>query len=286
MKKVSAKSYTRLTMALDIIGKIKDGPYNGFHELNTIKHLISLHDVVTVEESHDMRLICNEAAVPCDSSNTCWKICTLLKEKCNINANVTITIDKHIPVKGGLAGGSANAATTLELLCELWNLNIDTKEKADLSRAVGQDVPFYFYGPTAFDTEAGGTLEPIETSLTFDMICVIPDFGVSTKEAYGNIDYSLIATHTAQTQAMKKAFLQNDRTGVVSAVHNDFECSVFASHPQLSYIKKQLIASGCIAAALSGSGSTMIGILESAKDFEQIKNAIDYPSILVSSVKR
>jgi 4-diphosphocytidyl-2-C-methyl-D-erythritol kinase len=285
MKKLSAKSYTRITLALDIIGKIQQEPYQGFHELGTIKHLISLYDVITVEESPVMRIACDNPDVPTDSSNSCWKACDLIKQKYGINENVAITIRKNIPVKGGLAGGSANAATTLALVCELWKITMDTRAFIALSRGIGQDVPFYFAGPTAFDTEAGQTLVPIPTSLRFDVILVMPGFGVSTKEAYGDIDYASVAKHTERTRAMREAFAANDRAGVVHNIHNDFELSVFGRHPKLEQIKYKLIENGCDSAAMSGSGSTVMGVLQSREDFERIRSKIGYPCLLVSSAQ-
>jgi 4-diphosphocytidyl-2-C-methyl-D-erythritol kinase len=283
MKKLSAKSYTRITLALDIIGKIEQGPYQGFHELSTVKHLISLHDIITVEESPFMRIVCDNPNVPRDNTNSCWKACDMLKQKFGITDNVSITIQKNIPVKGGLAGGSANAATTLALLCELWKISIDVNALIALSRGAGQDVPFYSAGPTAFDSEAGQTLTTIPNSLRFDIMLVMPDFGVSTKEAYQNIDYACIAKQTERTLAMREAFSKNDRAGVIHNIHNDFELSVFGRYPKLEQIKYKLIENGCDSAAMSGSGSTIIGILQTYKDFERIKSKIGYPCMLVSS---
>jgi 4-diphosphocytidyl-2-C-methyl-D-erythritol kinase len=285
MKKLSAKSYTRITLALDIVGKIQQEPYRGFHELGTIKHLISLYDIITIEEFPVMRIVCDNPEVPANSANSCWKACDLLKQKYGINENVSITIQKNIPVKGGLAGGSANAATTLALLCELWKITMDTNALIAISRGIGQDVPFYFAGPTAFDSEAGQTLVSIPNSLHFDVILVMPDFGVSTKEAYENIDYAGVAKYLERTRAMREAFTANDRAGVVHNIHNDFELSVFGRHPKLEQIKYKLIENGCDGAAMSGSGSTMIGILQSPKDFKRIRNKIGYPCILVSSAQ-
>jgi 4-diphosphocytidyl-2-C-methyl-D-erythritol kinase len=283
MKKLSAKSFTRITLALDIIGQIQQGPYKDFHELGTVKHLISLHDIVTVEESADMRVVCDNPSVPLDNTNSCWKACELLKQKYGIDANVSITIQKNIPVKGGLAGGSANAATTLALLCDLWKINIDTSAMIALSRGAGQDVPFYFCGPTAFDSEAGQVLAPISNQLRFDMILVLPDFGVPTAEAYRTIDYSRIAKLTGRTLAMRDALASGDRAGVIHNIHNDFELTVFERFPKLEQVKYKLIESGCETATLSGSGSSVVGILESHNDFDRIKNKIGYPCMLVSS---
>jgi 4-diphosphocytidyl-2-C-methyl-D-erythritol kinase len=283
MKTVSAQCFTRITLALDIIGKIETGPCAGYHELAAIKHKISLHDFLTVTESSRMRVVCDNPGVPLDASNICWKVADLLKTEFGISRNVTIVIEKHIPVQGGLAGGSANAATMFLLLRELWGLDLDKNRLMALSRTVGMDVPFYFAGSTALDTEAAGTLTPVETPLRFDAVLVTPGFGVSTKEAYANIDYSLIGRDRQKTLAMRDCLLAGDRAGVVAAMHNDFEQTVFLRYPMLPVIKKRLLDAGCASAVLSGSGSSMVGILNSPDDFERVRREIGMQSILVSS---
>jgi 4-diphosphocytidyl-2-C-methyl-D-erythritol kinase len=283
MKSVSTRCHTRITLALDIIGKIRSGPFAGFHELSAIKHTISLYDAIAVEDSPKMRIVCNNPLVPPDASNICWKVADILKGEFGISRNAVITIDKHIPVQGGLAGGSADASAVFLLLRELWNLDIDKSKLIALSRRAGMDVPFYFTGGTALDTEAGGTLEPLRTPLRFDAVLVIPDFGVPTAEAYRHIDYSLIGRHRNTTLAMRESLLSGDRNGVCAAMHNDFELSVFPRFPALQEIKQRLLDAGCINAVLSGSGSTVVGILESPGDFEKIREYVGQTCMLVSS---
>jgi 4-diphosphocytidyl-2-C-methyl-D-erythritol kinase len=276
-------SYTRITLGLDIIGKITQGPFAGFHELSIVKHHIDLHDVVTVEDSASTRICCRHPSVPLDASNICWKALDTIKRRCGIDKNALITIEKNIPLFGGLAGGSANGASTLRLLNSLWDLGLSTAQLMELGRSIGMDVPFYFIGNTAFDTEATGILEPIPTLLHFDFVCVVPDFGVSTKEAYTKIDYDRIARNLDKTAAMKKAFLENDLDEVMGNVHNDFELSVFKTFPKLQEIKKKLLDIGCINAVMSGSGSTVIGILDANADKEKIRSVIGYTTLFVSS---
>jgi 4-diphosphocytidyl-2-C-methyl-D-erythritol kinase len=283
MKKLSAKSYTRITLALDIVDKIKSGPQAGFHELAVIKHKINLHDIITIEESKEMRIVCGDPQVPNNAANICWKACDILKKTFGISQNVSIAIEKNIPVKGGLAGGSANAATTFMLLNELWKLDLDNAKMIALSRQAGMDVPFYFAGDTAFDTEAGGSLEPISSSLHLDAILVMPDFGVSTAEAYRELDYAHIGRDREKTSAMRQAFAGNDRRGVTGAMHNDFEYSVFRRIPPLALVKKRLIEAGCVNAVMSGSGSCVLGILETPQDYNKISVKAGMKSMLVSS---
>ena len=254
-------SYTRLTLALDIIGKIKEGPWEGYHELAAIKHQIDLHDTIIIEPASKLSLECSDPRVPCDERNLCLQAVTLLQKEYRIRRQVRIVLEKRIPMMGGLAGGSADAAVTLQILNDLWKLRLSVRRLRDFGRALGMDVPYYFTGGTAFDTEAKGYIEPMPTQMNLTFVLAIPDFGVSTTEAYKGLDYKTIGRKRQLTEEMLHYCLANNRQGVVSSIHNDFEESVFARYPRLEAIKRELLDAGCEAAALSGSGSTLFGIV-------------------------
>lgn len=279
-------SYTRVTLALDIVRKIPDGPFAGYHELGIIKHKIDLHDRITIEESDEMKLECDNDLVPCDERNICWKAAVMLKEKFGVKDNVLIQIEKNIPVMGGLAGGSANAATTLSMLNRLWELKLTDNALMELGRGLGMDVPFYFTGNTAFDTEATGVVEPVKFCGRFTFVLAVPAFGVSTKDAYQGIDYSLIGKSVSMTSAMKKTLSEMSTDSVYPLIHNDFELTVFKKHPHLQVIKKQLIDAGCHAAVMSGSGSTVLGIARDQSHAEKIKSSIECKVIIASSLNQ
>lgn len=283
MTKLKEKSYTRVTLALDIIRRLTEGPYAGYHELHSIKHRIDLHDVITVEQSETMAITCNHPHVPQDERNVCWKAAALLKKECAVSENVHIIIEKRIPVQGGLAGGSANAATVLALLNTLWQLNLDAPRLCTIGRRVGMDVPYYFTGGTVFDTESTGVLEPIPTDISLAIVLVIPSFGVSTKQAYSIISYDRIARNTDKTCRMRHALLKNDRDAVIALMHNDFEESVFAQYPHLARIKKGLMRAGCLNAVMSGSGSTIVGIAEDRDHAQDIVSGLSVPAIITAT---
>ena len=277
-------SFTRITLALDIIKKLTEGQFAGYHELGIIKHQINLGDVITVEKSDDMKIFCDNPKVPLNENNICWQAVNLVKKEFGFKENVSIKIDKKIPVQGGLAGGSANAAETLKLLFELWNIDIDMERKIALSRKIGMDVPFYFYGNTAFDTEASQELIPLENNCEkMYFLLVIPPFGVSTKEAYSRIDYSKIGQNIDRTKELKEALKTGDLKKIQKNVHNDFEHSVFLSYSELVKIKKGLLENGADAAMMSGSGSTVAGIFGDLKIAEAAKEKFEN-ALLVKSL--
>jgi 4-diphosphocytidyl-2-C-methyl-D-erythritol kinase len=280
---MKVKSYTRVTLALDIIKKIQDGQFAGYHELGIIKHKIDLHDIIEIDDSKEMTITCDNPLVPCDSSNICWKAALLLKERYAIRSNVKINIVKNIPVMGGLAGGSANAASTLSALSSFWKLDLSKDDLITLGRMLGMDVPFYFTGNTAFDTEATGVIRPLHHSTSFTFILAIPDFGVSTKDAYQGIDYNLIGKAVGKTKLLEESLCRSDTMTVFSMMHNDFELTVFKKYPALDALKNKLANSGCYASVMSGSGSTVLGIAESRKHAETIQKTLNCKTIIASS---
>jgi len=257
-------SYARITLALDIIRKIEKGQYAGFHEMQILKHMIDLHDTIKIKESDEMEIKCNHPDVPTDEHNICWKAAKLIKEGFNIDKNVSITIKKRIPVRAGLAGGSSNAATTLEILNEMWDLKLTTEELMNLGRKIGMDIPYFFIGGTAFDNEIG-TIEKIETDVKLDLAISTPPIGVSTKKAFEAIDLSKCSKNKEKTKDLILGFVNGSITDIQKNIHNDFETVIYDIYPEIKQKKDALTAP----AVLSGSGSSIVCV---SKD--KIKNAI------------
>lgn len=267
---VSAISHTRLTLGLDIIGKLSQGQYVGYHELGIVKQKISLGDTITIDDAQSMSVSCKYPGVPEDSSNICWQAVDLLKREYGVSKSVHIDIDKVIPVQGGLAGGSTNAATVIMLLDELWGLGMSLGDKIRLGRQLGMDVPFYFTSNCAFDSEATEQLRPIEHAIKMAFVLVVPPFGVSTAEAYEGIDYSAVGQRIDHTKALEKALHDKNYMDVVKNIHNDFELSVFKQKCELITICDELLELGADASFMSGSGSTVVGVFEDMSKIPEI----------------
>ena len=268
--------------------KNRQGPFAGFHELPYVKH-----SNTTCRDSIPVRITLKTAPGPRYAAAIRRALERLkhllegpdaIKRRYGIDKNTIMPIEKNITILEALPERVPMSAWTRKLLINS-RPGLTTAQLIDLGQSVGMDVPYYFIGNTAFDTEATGIFEELPTSLRLEFVLVVPDFGVSTKEAYKNIDYHRIAKNADKTGAMKKAFLKNRREEVIGNVHNDFELSVFKSNPRLQSIKEKLLATGCKAAVMSGSGSTMIGVLDAESEKETIQKQIGYTTLFVSSKK-
>jgi len=258
---VEIQAYTRITLALDIVRRIPDGPLAGYHEIAAVKHQTTLHDTVRVDDARQSSVRCDPAdGVPQDETNVCMRAVRLLQKRCGAGREAAVSIAKRIPVMGGLAGGSADAAATITALCRLWGLSLSRAEMLALGRELGMDVPYFFVGGTALDRETAGDPSPVTTSLSLDFVLVVPRFGVPTREAYAGLDYRLVNRNARLTAAMVEALGAGDRAGVARSVHNDFAATVYGRYPGLARLEKALLEQGCDAAWMSGSGSTMVGL--------------------------
>lgn len=271
---LQAKSHTRITLGLDIIRKLTSGHWVGYHELGIVKHQIKLHDVISIEDSGATEIVCNHPDVPCDHRNICFRAVELVRSRFSIPETVCVTIEKRIPVMGGLAGGSANAATVLSMLNKYWELGLAASELMHLGRELGMDVPFYFCGSTAFDSESTGILTPVKTSLGFSFVIAVITPGVATAHAYRAIDYTMTGGKTALTASLIRALESGDRDSVVKSIHNDFEHSVFSSRPDIARVKDCFLRLGVRAAWMTGSGSTVVALVDNPVDAEPIARAM------------
>jgi len=281
---ITKTSPTRLTLALDIVRRLESGPLCGYHELGIIKHQVTLADTLHVESYSCDKIECDNPLVPLDNSNICLKACELVRQQFKIDEPLRIIIEKRIPVMGGMAGGSANAAAMLMILNELWKLNLTREQFCALGRQLGMDVPFFFTGKTAFDSEATGVLESVNTNLKFHFVLVLPDFGVSTKDAYSSLDYSRVGKSILITDRLKSALEQNSIEDAVRCLHNDFEISVFKWYPKLEEIRISLLKAGCLAAGMSGSGSTMYGIASDYAHAEKVADSLDCRALITETL--
>ena len=256
---ITEHSHGRITLALDIGKPVSQGKYKGYHTVTAIKAEIDLSDTVSVSESAKRILICDHPGVPSDESNICSKAISLMKSLSGNTNEVSVEIEKRIPVMGGLAGGSSNAAAVMRALLKMWRFQ--GHDLATTARDIGMDVPFFFFGGVCKDTEATGNPEPIACLTSFDVWLIIPSRGVSTREAYAAIDHSKTGRNTHLTLSLADALARGDHAKAFASLHNDFEEPLRRIDPESHQLIRYIRNKG-IPAALSGSGSTIVAYQE------------------------
>ena len=189
------RSHAKINLGLAI------GPAraDGFHALATIYQTLAIYDRVTVSacvvpagEVGNMQMTCNDARVPCDARNTAWRMVELVLEAMGIQADVTIHIQKHLPVQGGLGAGSANAAAALLGLERELERELPQAKRLELAAKVGSDVPLFLVGGTVLGSRRGERVTPLPDLPALPCVLALPPVGVSTPQAFRDWDARLL----------------------------------------------------------------------------------------------
>ena len=190
MSSVTVRAPAKINLGLSVGGPRADG----FHDVATAYHAISLHDELVAAASEELSVAVTTADgiplddVPQDSSNLAVAAALALAERAGVEPLVRLHITKSIPVAGGMAGGSADAAAALVACDALWQTGLSRSELAELAAALGSDVPFSLVGGTALGTGRGEVLTPVLARGRFHWVVAIADGGLSTPDVYAECD--------------------------------------------------------------------------------------------------
>lgn len=243
---------------------------DGYHDVAIAYQALSLYEDVRVTDADDFSVEVSGTVelsrVPTDGSNIAVKAARLLAAKTGHVGGAHIAIEKHVPVTGGMGGGSADAAATLMACDALWGTELSREAMHDLARQLGADVPFAFTGGTAIGTGRGDELSPALAKGSFSWVLALADFGLSTPEVYGELD--LHRERHAQDifpadprPGVDADVLQALRAGdphmLAAAMHNDLQAPALHLQPSLAEVIELGEQNGALAGIISGSGPTV-----------------------------
>ncbi len=236
---------------------------DGYHDLTTVFLAVSLYDEVTVTHAEQLSVtVQGDTAdgVPVDSSNLAVRAVQLLADEAGIEPNVSVVLDKGIPVAGGCAGGSADAAAALVACDVLWQLGLDKDDLSSLGARLGSDVPFALHGGTALGTGRGERLTPVLGAGHYSWALALSEEGLSTPEVYGELDRQRQARPPEKSEEpdeLLAALRRGSPAALGKTLHNDLQEAAKALRPGL---KPLLLAGsdlGALGAIVSGSGPTV-----------------------------
>jgi 4-diphosphocytidyl-2-C-methyl-D-erythritol kinase len=247
-------SFAKINWTLRVAGKRPDG----YHEVATVLQTVSLCDELTfaVRDDAEISLECDDPSIPVDETNLIVKAARKLLSP--LGADIQLV--KKIPAKGGLGGGSSNAAVTLLALNALWRLGLGNTDLRQIGSELGADVPFFFAGGTALARGTGTTLEEVADVPSQHLIIVTPNASVSTGTAYAALNAPSLTTPNS-VSILSSSFTE-PFSGDYSQwpLHNDFEGVIFELEPEIERAKLALLNAGARDAMLAGSGSSVFGI--------------------------
>lgn len=265
MKKITIYAHAKINLSLDVLSKREDG----YHELEMIMQQLELKDIVTIEEiDSGFNLTSNSQEIPLDETNLVYKAYKLMADTFNINKGISIHIEKNIPVAGGLAGGSADAAAVLKGLNTLWELSLSEKELMEIGLKIGADVPFCIMGGTAFAEGIGEKLTKLNRFSDRLVLIANPGLNISTAYVYQNLKLDKIVDRP-KTEDLLKYIEKGDTENVAVNMKNVLETVTIEKHPILNDIKEQIISYGALGSLMSGSGPTIFGIFNNLEDMER-----------------
>jgi len=272
---VTVPSFAKLNLDLRILHKRPDG----YHELRTVFQTISLHDTLSIEFELAKRTQIDLSSSIQIADNLVVRSAKTILDYLKIKAWVRFVLKKRIPMGAGLGGGSSNAAAVLAALPALARKPVPTPDLVRLAESLGSDVPFFLYGGAALGLGRGTELYPLPDQPARSAVVVSTGIHVSTAEAYRALHRPAPAPNSNVTNALTSPadspILREFQTVAwgLADLHfdqlpfrNDFEGAVFNTHPELPAAVRKLRRYGAKPALMTGSGSALFGIFETAAD--------------------
>lgn len=243
---------------------------DGYHDLITVFHAVSLFDEVTLAATDQPGIEVrgegaagSPVAVPADQSNLAWRAVQALATLAGRPPDVRVVLNKNIPVAGGMAGGSADAAATLVGLSALWKLDLSREQLAEVAAELGSDVSFALYGGTALGTGRGERLVPVLSRHTQHWVLAVHRKGLATPAVFGELDRLRAASgsdsvppRAGPVEPVLEALASGDPRQLALLLANDLQSASVSLEPPLRRTLRAGVEAGALAGIVSGSGPT------------------------------
>jgi len=261
MDKLDLKALGKINLGLDVLGKRE----NGYHDVRMVMQTVYLYDQIRIEKRKEpgISLSTNLFYLPVNENNLAYRAASLLMEEFHIKEGVKITLDKHIPVAAGMAGGSSNAAAVLFGINRMFSLGLSQKDLMERAVSLGADVPYCIMRGTVLAEGIGEILTPLPNMPKCHVLLSKPPISVS-KLVYEKLD-SYDSIEHPDIDGIIKGLKDGDIKKVASSMGNVLEHVTIEEHPVIEEIKNVMRKEGALNAMMSGSGPTVFGLFEDKK---------------------
>ncbi len=254
-KSVTVLAPAKLNLALDVVGTLP----NGYHDLDMVMQAIDLQERLVLRRSPYLNLRMPGSFVPVNNKNTAIKAALAFFDYTGLLAGVDITIHKAVPVRAGMAGGSADAAGVLVGMNELYGAKLSMSELCAIGATIGADVPFALMGGTCRVRGVGDLLKPLPPCPDCRFVVVMPSIGVSTPEAFQRYDQMGSPVHP-DCERQEAAVRAGDLAEICAAAGNALEhCSGAQETPAIC---AKLNEHGALTSQMTGSGAAVFGVFD------------------------
>jgi len=278
--------HVRAPGKVNLFLRVGDVQSDGYHDVATAYQAVSLYEDVRAWPDDEFSVSFNgsidTSGLPADASNLAIRAAKLLARTAGVPGGVHLEIDKHVPIAGGMGGGSADAAATLVACDAMWGTTLSKEELHALAAKLGADVPFALTGGTAIGTGRGDRLSPALATGSFHWVLAVAEFGLSTPGVYRELDRrrgeGLRLASVDTTPTVDASVLQALRAGdprlLADALHNDLQAAALGLAPGLGGILELGESHGALAGMVSGSGPTVAFLAEDADSALELQIAL------------
>ena len=272
---MKVEAFAKVNLTLEVFGKRADG----YHALRSVVMPVSLSDTLDIETTDDGSITSDTGY----DDDLCVKAARVLRqcqdvrhETKDVRLGAAIRVTKRIPAGGGLGGGSADAAAVLRALNELWILDLSREELAEVGAQVGSDVPALVLGGPVVMEGRGEKVSPLSDlqPSTFNLVLVNPGVHSSTKDVYAACEARPLDGENA-TEKMVAALRAGDLGKIAVALMNDLQPPAVRQHPEIADALVSLRTAGVVGAMMSGSGSSVFGLVENEADARRISSEMN-----------
>lgn len=266
MNTISLNAFAKINLGLDVVRKREDN----YHEVRMIMQTIRLYDKLTIRTipQDEIQLETNLSFLPTNENNLVYKAAQLFKERYQIKTGVHITLEKHIPVAAGLAGGSSDCAAALVGLNRLFYLNLTKQDLMEHGVTLGADVPYCIMRGTALSEGIGEILTSLPPIPDCFVLIAKPPIHVSTKFVYENLDIGGIKKHP-DIDGMLSSIKEGNLLGVANRLENVLETVTIPEYPVIGQLKQIMKDCNALNSLMSGSGPTVFGLFQEKEDAEK-----------------
>lgn len=269
---------------------------DGYHDVATAYQAVSLYEDVRAWPDDEFSVgfsgSVDTSGLPTDASNLAIRAAKLLARTAGVPGGVRLEIEKHVPIAGGMGGGSADAAATLIACDTMWDTALSKEELHGLAAKLGADVPFALAGGTAIGTGRGDRLSPALATGSFHWVLALAEFGLSTPAVYGELDRQraeqtrpvAVDSPPVVAASVLQALRAGDPHRLAHALHNDLQPAALTLVPGLGGILELGEAHGALAGIVSGSGPTVAFLAEDAGSAIDLQVALSAARLTVVHV--
>ena len=263
MRSVAVRAPAKINLGLSV------GPprSDGFHEVATAYHAIALYDELVAATADELSVSVTTADgvpvddVPQDRDNLAVAAALAIAERTGVEPMVRLHVTKNIPVAGGMAGGSADAAAALVACDALWQTGLARSELLELAAGLGSDVPFSLVGGTALGTGRGEVLTKVLARGRFEWVVAVADGGLSTPRVYAECDRLRAGRDGSEPKVaddLMAALRAGDADALGAALHNDLQEAACSLRPELRQTLETGEEAGALGSMVSGSGPSVV----------------------------